>query len=889
MMKESRSFLAKILLGTFLLLAGLSGSATAQEQVVRATLDNGLRVIVVVDSLVPLVHVQVDYLVGSNQTPEGFPGTAHALEHMMFRGSPGLSGDQLSTIMAALGGDSNADTQQTVTQYFVTTPVGQLEPALRVEALRMKGILSTEDLWAKERGAIDQEVARDLSEPMYLFHTRMQKQMFAGTPYAVDALGDKPSFDKTTGAMLKKFHKEWYGPNNAILFIVGDVDPAPTLKLVQKIFGVISSRPTPKRSPVKLGPLVPTRIDMGTDLSYGLAVAAYRLPGYDSPDYAAGVILGDVLDSRRARLYDLVTEGAALSAGFSAEDRGPASLGFVVATYAKGGDGETLLKRLQGIVDGYRSDGVPAGLVKAAKDKEIAAAQFAKNSPEGLAFAWAQAVAVEGRNSPDDDIEAIRRVKVDDVNRVARTWLDRKRAVTAVLTPMPSGKPVSGAASRSKEAFAPKEVKPVPLPAWARELGNLKVPVSPPPPQEFRLENGLRLIVLPSGVSPTVSLYGQVRSRAEIQEPEGKEGVAAVLAELFSYGTTSLDRRAYQKALDEIAASAAAGTDFSLQILDDRFERGLALLADNLLHPALPEKAFEVVRREEAGALVGERQSPDYHARRALLKALFPPTDPVLREPTPETVAGLRLDDVKTYYREVFRPDLTTIVIIGRVEPETARRLIGKYFGDWRAQGKVEDLDLPAVPPSRASVSLVPDPSRVQDEVTLAQAGDVTRTDRDYYPLQVGMNVLSGGFYATRLFRDLREETGLVYSVGARLDAGPNRSVLTVAYGCDPENVGRARTLIESDLQDMQRQEVAPDELRQAKLLMLRGIPLSRASVDAIAGQYLALVHDRLPLDEPQRAAHRIVGITAKEVRAAFTRRIHPAQMVQITQGPAPK
>lgn len=888
MRKLSRFFLGLVVLAA-LLLNGFSASAKAETEVVRSTLNNGLRVIIVVDHLAPVAAVQINYLAGSNEAPAGFPGMAHALEHMMFRGSPGLSADQLATIMAAMGGESNADTQQTVTQYFVTAPAEDLEPALRVEAIRMRAVLASEDLWTKERGAIEQEVARDLSKPMYVFHTRLLAKMFAGTPYATDALGSKPSFDKTTGAMLRKFHDQWYGPNNAILIITGDVEPARTMKMVQHIYGGIPSRTLPKRLHFKLAPLAPAVLDMKTDLPYGLAVVAYRLPGYDSPDYAAGLILSDVLDSQRARLYNLVTEGKAIYAGFSVEERVPATLGYAMAAYPKGDDGAELVKLLKGIIEDYSRDGVPAELVAAAKAQEIAEAQFAKNSTRGLAFAWSQAVAVEGRTSPEDDIKMIRRVTTADVSRVAQKYLHNEKAITAILTPRASGNPVDTAGSRSKEAFAPKGVKAVALPAWAKNLETIKVPAPPPAPREFRLNNGLRLLVLPSQVSPTVSLYGEVRNRPDIQEPPGKEGVSSVLAKLFSYGTTTLNRLAYQKALDEIAANATAGTKFSLRVLSDKFERGAALLADNLLHPALPELAFRVVRRQGAGALAGERQSPDYHARRALLTALFPPSDPVIREATPETVKALSLDDVRAYYKKVFRPDMTTIVVIGHIEPERAHRVIAHLFGAWQDSGPQPDVDLPAVPPNKPSAHLIPDSSRMQDRVFLAQVGDLTRTSSDYYPLQVGMHVLSGGFYATRFFRDLREESGLVYTVGGQLVAGPNRSVLTIGYGCDPENVGKARAIIERDLRAIQQDEVSPDELKQAKILMLSQIPLSRASVKGIADLYLALARDRLPLNEPQRASSRIVGITAGEVRKAFARRIRPADLVQVTQGPAPR
>src|SRR5690348_2290502 len=202
--------------------AAAPASATVAAPL-RATLDNGLRVVIVRDPLAPVVTTELNYLVGSNEAPDGFPGMAHAQEHMMFRGSPGLSAEQLSTISAAMGGDFNADTQQTVTQYFFSVPASDLETALHIGAVRMAGVDDTQALWEKERGAIEQEVASDLSNPTYVFYTELLAHMFAGTPFAHDGLGTRPSFDQTTGEMLRKFHDTWYAPNNAILVVAGDV------------------------------------------------------------------------------------------------------------------------------------------------------------------------------------------------------------------------------------------------------------------------------------------------------------------------------------------------------------------------------------------------------------------------------------------------------------------------------------------------------------------------------------------------------------------------------------------------------------------------------------------------------------------------------------------
>ena len=155
-----------------------------------------------------------------------------------------------------------------------------------------------------------------------------------------------------------------------------------------------------------------------------------------------------------------------------------------------------------------------------------------------------------------------------------------------------------------------------------------------------------------------------------------------------------------------------------------------------------------------------------------MIAALFPPTDPSMRQETPQSVMALTPQDVRDYYNEVFRPDLTTIVVIGKITPEAARATIEKYFGAWKAVGPKPPTDLPVAPLNKPSVIAVPDASRVQDTVILGQTLSFTRADPDYYALALGNAVLSGGFYSSRLSDDLRKDAGLVYSVGSYLQVG---------------------------------------------------------------------------------------------------------------------
>jgi len=862
-----------------------------RESAVRATLENGLRVVIVRDPLAPVVTVEENYIVGGNETPAGFPGMAHAQEHMAFRGCAGVTADQISAIYAQLGGSVNADTQQNITQYFVTVPAQDLEVALRLDSACMQDVQDSQEQWAEERGAIEQEVSRDLSNPTYKFITRLNEDLFSGTPYAHDALGTKSSFDATTGEMLKKFYQDWYAPNNAILVIAGDVDPTAALAKVKQLYGPIKRRTIPSHPAVNLQPVKADSFTLDSNLPYELVFVAFRMPGTSSPDFAAARILSDVVGSQRADLYGLVPLGKALGTEFGLTETYPkASVGYAAAAVPSGTDAAPITAEMKKILSGYAEKGVPPALVEASRKGEIASAEFQQNSIPDLASTWAQALAGEGRDSPADIVEAMKKVTVEDVNRVAKAYLLVPNAIVATLKPSASGEAVSGKGFGGAESTMAAPTKPVTLPDWAEaSVKSLKVPEATPRPADLVLSNGLRLIVRTEKASPTVTVIGSIKHEPALQTPPDKDGADAVLEELFSYGTQSRDRLAFQEALDDIAASETGGVNFNLKVLKQYFAKGVELLADNQLHPALPPEAFQVVRDQSAQLLVGTLASPGYRTRRALQSALLPKNDPALREATPKSVSALTLADIKDYYARVFRPDMTTIAVIGDITPEEARPVFEKWFGGWKNAGAKPVVTLPAVPINQPAAVNVPDPTQVQDSVELALQVGLNRFHPDYYALQLGDHVLGGGFYATRLYRDLRQKAGYVYNVDNSLHASETRATYSVTYGCDPENVSKARVLIEQDLTAMRTTNVTPAELQQAKALLLRQIRLNESSEDAVAGGFVARALVGLPLDEPIRAAQRYYGLSADEVRAAFEKWIRPAAFVQVVRGPAPK
>jgi zinc protease len=863
---------------------------STQQRVVKATLANGLRVIIVRNTLAPVVATAVNYLVGSDEAPAGFPGTAHAQEHMMFRGSPGLTADQLADIGSIMGGNFNADTRESITQYLYTVPAEDLDVALHIEAVRMSGVDDSAKEWSHERGAIEQEVAQDLSSPSYVLYEKLRALAFADTPYAHDALGTRPSFDQTTAQMLKHFYDTWYAPNNAILIIVGDVEPDATLAKVRQLFGRIPRKVLPDRPSVEPKPMHAQSFTVTTDRPTGTQMIAVRVPGLDSPDFPALEVLADVLSSHRFELYGLVPQGKALDADFELDPLPKAGLAYAVVAFAGDADPKALEADIRAILTRVAHEGVPADLVAAAKLQERRETEFLKNSIAGLAAVWSDAVALYGLSSPEEDLTRIEKVTVEDVNRVARKYLNLDDAVSAVMLPQGSGPPTpTSGGFGGQENISLGEAKPTKLPEWAQAaITRLTVPPSTTRPVVTRLANGISLIVQPEDVSDTVSVFGHIRGRPETETPRGKEGVAPLLEELFSYGTRKLDRLAFQGALDDIGARERAGTEFVVQALSENFDRAVELLAENELHPALPPDAMRIVQGQLAQVVAARDKSPAFLTQRSLRAALFPATDPSLREPTPLSVRSLTRNDVQEYYRSTFRPDLTTIVVIGHVSLEQAQATVAKYFGDWSASGPKPNIDLPPVPPNAPSIVNVPDASRVQDIVTLAQSVPLTRSSPDYYALNLGNAVLGGGFYSTRLSIAMRKDTGLVYSVGSDLQAGRTRAVYLIRFASDPQNVSKAAAIAVRAVRSMQTGPAGADELRRVKSLLLHQIPLDEASIDEIAGAFIERSDLDLPLDEPTRAARRYIELSADQVQAAFRKWMRPDDMVQVSEGPRP-
>ncbi|MGH8427738.1 MAG: M16 family metallopeptidase [Gammaproteobacteria bacterium] len=870
---------------TFSVAATAPGTAHAGN-VVRATLANGLKVVIVRDAFAPVVTQQITYFAGANEAPKGFPGMAHAQEHMMFRGAPGLTADQLAGIYARMGGDMNAYTTNDITSYFFTVPANDIDVALHIGAIRMAGVDDEQAQWDKERGAIEQEVAQDQSQPSYVLFEKMLAGMFAGTPYAHDALGTKASFDKTTGAMLKQFHDSWYAPNNALLVVAGDVDPQTALAKVKQLYGAIPAKKIPAKPTITLAPFAATTITTPSDQPIGFVLVAFRMPGYRSPNYPAADLAARALASQRGPIAALRYEGKALAAGFQMQAMPVAGIGFAYAVYPPGADPQAVKHALLDAIAEVRNDGIADDLVIAAKRRAILDNASRNNSISGLAGAWTEALAVAGLDSPAQALARLRKVDVAQVNAQVRSGLDPDHAITLIANPTPGAQPKSGQGFGGAESFGSEPTGPVTLPGWATQaLAKLPQPKPFLHPTDTMLANGLRLIVQPLKVSPTVSLYGVVHQNADMEAPAGEEGVDGLLGSLFDWGPEGMTRVRFEAAQDAIGAELSAGPSFSLAVLPQYFDAGVKLLAADQLQPAFPQQAFETQRSLQAQQASGQVDSPAFKFQRAIDEALLPKGDPGLRVATGKSVGGLSLDQVKAYYAKAYRPDETTIVVIGDITPEQAKTTVEKYFGGWEAIGPKPATDYPPIPLSKPDHVFVPDPLRKQNQVVLAETLGLDFTNPDHFALDLANDLLGGGFYASPLYRELREKRGLVYTVGSNFGFDRNRGSYQLNYGSYPAKVNEARTAAIEVLNDTVANPLSAEQLHLAKSIGLRQIQLSNQSVDAIGQGWLGRSEDGLPLDWDYVMARHFERLTAPEVQQAMKRYLDPARLSTIVLG----
>jgi zinc protease len=432
-------------LAALVLLAALAAagpaSAGAAGQVVAATLDNGLRVLLLEDRRNPIVSFQVWYRVGARDEVPGATGLAHFLEHLMFKGTPRHGPREFARLVERQGGQDNAFTTHDVTSYFVNIAADRLDLVLGLEADRMQNLLlDPREIESERRVVIEERRTRTDDDPSGFLAEEVAAIAFRAHPYGRPVIGWLADLERITPAELRAFYRAYYVPNNALVVAVGDFDAANLLARVRAAFGTIPRGPEPPRRRVVEPPQNgERRVTVTRPAELPIVYLGWHVPNQQSPDAPALELLSTVLSGGRAsRLWrHLVQERTlALDAGgdYSYFSLDP-NLFWFWATPLPGQTPETLERALEAEMERLKSEPVGAEELQRAKNQIEAAFVFQADSVHRRASLLARFELIGGWALADRYVDRIRAVTADDLRRVARTYFPPDRKNVGVLLP----------------------------------------------------------------------------------------------------------------------------------------------------------------------------------------------------------------------------------------------------------------------------------------------------------------------------------------------------------------------------------------------------------------------------------------------------------------------
>jgi zinc protease len=446
-------------------LAALIGAplASATTAVHELTLDNGLKVLVKPDRRAPVVVSQIWYRVGSSYETEGVTGISHMLEHMMFKGTERHGPGEFSRIIAAEGGSDNAFTGQDYTAYFQSLASDRLAVSFELEADRMSALRLRDEDFAKEREVVTEERRlRTEDQPESLTYEVFQAAAYQTSPYRHPVIGWMADIESYTLDDLKGWYRRWYAPNNATLVVVGDVDPQAVLALARRHFGgvppaeVRAAKPRPEveqtglrravvKAPAKLPYLVlgykaPTLVTGGGESwePYALAVLAAILGGDESARLQTRLVRGEELVADVGVSYDLYDRMTTLFT--------------VAATPASGKDVGAVETRLREEVRRLREEPVAPSELAKVKNQVVAADVYKRDSVFGQAMRLGRLETVGvGWQAGEAFVDRVRAVTPEQVQAVARRYLQDDGLTVAQLDPQPMTGAVARAARSGQE------------------------------------------------------------------------------------------------------------------------------------------------------------------------------------------------------------------------------------------------------------------------------------------------------------------------------------------------------------------------------------------------------------------------------------------------------
>jgi len=404
---------------------------------------NGLQVLLKPEHSVPVVTLNVTFRVGSRNEVTGTTGATHILEHLMFKGSDAFNdakGNSVKQFLERVGGSYNATTWTDRTHYFATIGRDHLPGYLAIEADRMRNLwLRAEDL-ASEMTVVRNEYERGENNPGQALSKEVTATAFQAHPYHHSTIGWRSDIEKIRVHKLREFYDVFYWPNNATVVVIGDFDPAATLALIRKEYGVYPSSPKPipemtTEEPEQQGP---RRVVLRRPGQLGTCMIAFKAPSVLHADAPALDVLGSILSNgKNSRLYRaLVDKGLATGAGASNQQTRDPGLFTASAFLTPGTTHDQVEQAMLTEFEKVKKDGVTADEVARAQRQRKVATAFGRDGSAQVAAALNEWIAAGDWTQYERYGQAIASVSAADVQRVAQKYLELDRSTTGWFVPI---------------------------------------------------------------------------------------------------------------------------------------------------------------------------------------------------------------------------------------------------------------------------------------------------------------------------------------------------------------------------------------------------------------------------------------------------------------------
>ncbi len=751
-------------------------------------LDNGLTVVLSPDASDPLVHVDVTYHVGSAREEVGKSGFAHFFEHMMFQGSENVGDQQHFKIITEAGGNLNGTTNRDRTNYFETVPANQLEKMLWLEADRMGFLLDavSQKKFEIQRDTVKNERAQNYdNRPYGLIWERMGEALYPeGHPYSWQTIGYVEDLDRVDVNDLKAFFLRWYGPNNAVITIGGDLDVDQTLEWVNKYFGSIPRGPEVDNAPKQPAQLTQDKyITLEDRISQPMVMIGWPTTYRGEETQASLDILANVLGSgNNSYLYqDLIKTQKAVDAG-AFHDCAELACTFYVYAMGESGDKGDLTKLYQEVmntVESMQERGVESERLAQVTGLAEANAVFALQSVKGKVTQLASNQTFFGQpDRIEENLNAIRSVSADSVMAAYQQFVaDQHKVTLSVIPKRKDHLAVKAATFVTPERTLPtySKVDPESL-DYRRATDNFDRSVMPPVGKavqaelpnlyQIHFDNGSELLGTQSQETPTVMIKFKLPAGNRFAE-RGKEGLPSITASLMQEGTLARSAEEIQAELDKLGSSISFSsanytTDVNVTALVHNIEPTLEIVREMLATPAFTQEDFDRIQMQMVQGVVYQHQRPSWLASQATRQVLF--GDSIFardKEGTQASIKSLTLQDVKAFYQAHYTPQGAQVIVVGDMSRREVKSALD-FWADW--QGPLAPLYRPeTVKPLEAQrIYLVDKPDAPQSVVRMVRQGLPYDATGEMYLSQLANFNLAGNFNS-RINQNLREDKGYTY------------------------------------------------------------------------------------------------------------------------------